>query len=415
MPVDVRANLVAAQKLLAEAVSALPVPTAHGITDRIARPKPVPLKLGPAGFAFVDPTFGSKLLRVTDETTAGGQACRVPSNATLSAWNSDATTFYVTTAGGAAVFFAFDGVKATRLPATIGSYIEPCFSYVDPALVYGVGGASHRVIQKYNLVTGVSADVLDLDAVYAARHLPAGYVGGLVVTDQDVYVTLFGGAAQDQHTLVYHSIAGLFDSAPLGWKIHGLTIDRTGRYVLLGPTAGDIGAGVAPLQIWDTHTHLVTPVTKLPGGHGCAGYGQFVNQDCCTASTWDAMQWQLRDLAAPGVTKDLITPVLLPKEVFLSEHSNWRAARPDVAVPFISSTFRYGTTALAEWRAWDDEVIAVATDGSGTVSRFCHHQSIPTTFWDQPIVNVDPSGRYAVFTSNWGVLGGRQDVFLVCL
>ena len=39
------------------------------ISDRIARPKPALPVPGPAGSAFVDPSFGSRILRVTDENS----------------------------------------------------------------------------------------------------------------------------------------------------------------------------------------------------------------------------------------------------------------------------------------------------------------------------------------------------------
>jgi hypothetical protein len=61
---------------------------------------------------------------------------------------------------------------------------------------------------------------------------------------------------------------------------------------------------------------------------------------------------------------------------------------------------------------------------TGVVNRFCHHQALWTpenSFWNQPIHNVSPDGRYATFTSNWGHTLGthngqqRQDVFVVHL
>lgn len=402
-----------------DAMLAALVPAAFytAVTDRLPRPKPALPVLGPAGFAFTDPTFGTAMLRVTDQTTAGGQACHVPSNALVSAWNCDSTRFLVMTAGGGVETFTFDGTTATHSPIHVGGYIEPAFSYVNPAILYTAGGPNSRTIQQWDVTTGAAHTVLDLDVAYPQTD-PNSYVGGVLTTDADVWVTFFGGGSQDQHHYLHHSTAGLFDTLPHGFKIHGLMVERSGRYVLIGVTSGDIATGVAPIQIWDTQTGTLTPITKLPGGHGCLSYGVWVNQDCCTASTYDAMQWQIRQLATPDVTKDLISPVLLPKEVFLSEHSNWRAARRDVAVPFVSSTFRYGTTPLNVWRAWDDEIIAVATDGSGVVNRFCHHRSNPATdFWSQPIVNVDPTGRFALVTSNWEntVGAGRQDVFLVHL
>lgn len=74
---------------------------------------------------------------------------------------------------------------------------------------------------------------------------------------------------------------------------------------------------------------------------------------------------------------------------------------------------------------WDEELLLVATDGSGTVWRVCQHHNLvrdPVKFDDGVFPNVSPCGRYALFTSSMhGTLGVdqagnlRTDVFLVAL
>jgi len=222
---------------------------------------------------------------------------------------------------------------------------------------------------------------------------------------------------------VYHSVAGLLDLRGRTWTVHAISMDRTGRWVLIypanDPETGTLPPGVAQVQVWDTVTGVLAPMTVHPAGHGAMGYGQFINQDCCTASTWDAAQWQLRRLATPNTTTDLIPSVLTPQHVYDADHTDWRAARPDVAVPVVSAGYRHGA-GLSEIdyprRAWDGEIIAIATDGSGVVWRFGHHQAVdPREFWNQPIIHCAPTGRVCVFTSNWGDAAGRQDVFLIVL
>jgi hypothetical protein len=159
-----------------------------------------------------------------------------------------------------------------------------------------------------------------------------------------------------------------------------------------------------------------------------------INHDCCTATAWDGAQFQLRSLAAPTSPRDLITPVLTPKEIYLDDHNSWNNAQPDAFVPFVSGFYRYGSNTTA-WRAWDDEIVAVQTSAGAagaTVWRFAHHRSdtandvSPSSpaFWYLPRPNVSQDGRWAIFTSNrektlgidaagqWGA-SYRQDVFLV--
>jgi hypothetical protein len=79
------------------------------------------------------------------------------------------------------------------------------------------------------------------------------------------------------------------------------------------------------------------------------------------------------------------------------------------------STYRERTNS-SPWRAWDDEILAVRTDGEVvTVWRFAHHRSRYTKFWDSPRGNVSQDGRWFLFTSNWeGTLGtDRVDAFIV--
>jgi hypothetical protein len=185
------------------------------------------------------------------------------------------------------------------------------------------------------------------------------------------------------------------------------------------------------VYLWDTQTDAISALTMdmHPQGHDAAGFGVWINQDCCTSSAWDAGQWQFRSLATPSDTRDVITPVLPTKEIYMADHTTWSNAQPDRAVPVISSTYRFGNNTAA-WRAWDDEIIGIDTT-SGTVYRFAHHRSnvgsesnpAAPYFWYEPIANISPDGKWVVFTSNWEKTLGtdssegtaRQDVFLVGL
>jgi len=421
-----QAELEAAEQLLVP-----PGPVYTSLSDHTIKPKPAPPALGPAGYRFTDPTFGSPMWRVTDATTSEGRPIRVPSSAHATAWNSTGTKFYGVNDGGGTIVFNFDGANVTRTAASVPSQIEPSFSLVDPFVIYGGQhlSTSHK-IRAWRLDTNTVTDVLDFESAYPTLPLRDTYIGGVLLADGDILATHFGGKGIDQHVFVHHSRAGLLDVRGRGWFIHAISIDRTGRWVLVYP-AVDPNTGrlpgcpgptcVAQVWIWDTQTRGLAPMTEHPAGHGAMGYGQFVNQDCCTSGTWDASQWQIRNLATPTQTRDLIPAVLTPQHVYDSEHTNWRAARQDANVPIVSASYRFGdglSQAWYPWRAWDEEIIAIATDGSGNVWRFAHHQSLACTsagcdFWSEPMLNCAPDGRHCAFTSNWGHAGGRQDIFLV--
>lgn len=451
-----------------------PVTAYEAVTDRGQRAKPALPAPGIAGSSFVDPAFGTRVWRLTDRTTRPARpdrSYRTPSGTHQNAWSLSGRHFFVVSTDGTVVPFAFEpGTgRASRFnpaPADEGGlvlrfYAEPHFSYVRDGLIYGAAsGGSLRTIDQYDFATSAYTRLLDLDTV--AAGLGGTYVGGIGSSagPAERIMTFFGGTSQDRHyyVLVFDPsspssssrrllntrtsrLDGRATNVRLDFLLHAAAIDRSGRYVTLYPTSADRAAprSAAPNYLWDLATDVFT---ELPGiaarsnGHDAYGYGVRVNQDCCTSSSssWDAAQWQLRALASPLVTADVIAPVLTPRQVFLADHPSWHNARPDVWTPFISALYRYGANTV-EWRAWDDEIIAVqAGDGEGQVWRLAHHRSdvrhdvdpSRISFWYTPRPNVSPDGRWVLFTSNWektlgtdpgGEAGGaaRQDVFLLRL
>jgi hypothetical protein len=468
-------STVVLDQVLSLSVLAAAPPSAYdAVSDRSTRVKGLLPAPGAAGSEFVDPVFGTRLMRVTDGAVRPGapdRSFRTPSSVHANAWSADGRYFYTVSTDGTIVPFAFDRatMRAQRLnPAASGEggltlrfFNEPTFSYVMPGVAYGTlsgPGANLRSVDQYDFQTGQYSRLIDLDSLVPG--LASTYTGGLYASAGPVerVIAFFGGTGQDRHfylvafdkanpanrrlvDTVASTVDGRPTSVPLNFRIHAAAIDRSGQFITIYPTGADLQAprSAAPAYVWDILSDTFTPVPLVAGragGHDAYGFGYRVNQDCCTRSTWDAGQWQFRGLANPLVTSDLVTPVLLPKEIYMADHPSWHNAQPDRLVPFVDATYRYGTN-TAPWRAWDDEIFAVQTDGAGgagSVWRFAHHRSAvehdvdPSriSFWYTPRVNVSPDGRWALFTSNWektlgtdprGEVGGRyrQDVFLVQL
>ena len=453
-------QIVALVALLAQAQAPA---TYSGVTDRGPRAKPALIKLGAAGFSFKDPVFGSRIWRVTDRftrTDGAERSFRTPSATHQNAWSADSSYFYVVSNGGETIPFAFDKTtgKFDRLE-TLRFYMEPQFSFVNDSVIFGsVAGGSLRTIDQYDFGSGNYTRLLDLDTL--APGLQGTYVGGISSSagPTEWILAFFGGTSQDRHhyavvfdranpqrrhllDTVTSTLDGRSSPTTLNFKLHHATIDRSGRFVLLYPTGVDLAAPRRAEQVyaWDTVANSITPLpvpTAHSGGHDALGYGIWVNQDCCTSTSWDAAQWQIRSLASPLVSRDLITPIVTPKEIYLEDHPTWNNARRDRLVPFITATFRYGANTV-EWRAWDDEILAIQTDvgdGGAEVSRLAHHRSDvrnddspqSLSFWYEPRPIVSRDGRWVLFTSNWEKSLGtdpkgepgerfRQDVFLLQL
>ena len=151
-------------------------------TTRIAVPKPALPVVGPAGFHFIDPALGSRMLRVTDANTRPGFPGRsfvTPSAAHQLAWNATSDKFWVRGVDGTYIPYTFDATTMTAARInptpgvgegglTIASQVEPQFSFASPNLIFGTRQSSdsdHPVIRKFDFNTGLYADILDLGSI----------------------------------------------------------------------------------------------------------------------------------------------------------------------------------------------------------------------------------------------------------
>lgn len=444
-----------------QAQTTVSVATYTARSDRASYQKPSLPSIGSAASTFTDPTFGSRMMRVTDANTrpgVSGRSYTTPSAAHQTAWNANSTYFYVRSVDGYFVPYAFNPstMAISRMQATnsgtggllIDSQAEPQFSFVSPNIVYGTRQDSTYdwpIVRQFDFSTGSYTDLLNLGEAAPIAH--GTYAGGLSSSagSPERVMAFFGGSAQDQHYLVAVFAVGqpqsvmILDTTnstitvhdtkastniPLNFHLHHAWLDKSGQYVILETTAPDRPAR-APLYVWDTSANTFTALPEsgaLAGGHYATGFGMMVNQDCCTSTTWDAAQWQIRALATPTANHDLISPVLTPQETYAGDHASWNNAQAGVQVPFVTAFYR-SASETSPWRPWDDEIVAVQTNAGAagaTVWRFAQHRTNIVSFWDTPRANVSQDGRWALFTSNWEKTlgtdpsgGPREDVFMV--
>jgi hypothetical protein len=209
----------------------------------------------------------------------------------------------------------------------------------------------------------------------------------------------------------------------LGFTLHNSRISKDGRYVVLTPGS----SAAANVYVWDTETNQVAALPEQgSGGHRVAGFAQLINHSAPVGDSLvtDGAQWLRRSLSLNQLSSaaPLISPILSPTLFTIDSHLSWNNAQSGVMAPVVGSTYRY-QPGSAPFRAWDDEVIAIRTDGQESkVWRFCHHRSKtdPYRFEYTPRGNVSQDGRFYMFTSNWedtfgpGEFGtNRTDVFVV--
>ena len=150
-------------------------------------------------------------------------------------------------------------------------------------------------------------------------------------------------------------------------------------------------------------------------GYLVAGFDMLINQ----RGLGDAMDFAIRPMSAPDNARALIAPLRSPTDWNQNAQLSWNNVQADERQPVCMSVFRADSLVL---RVWDGEIVCAATDGmASTVWRFAHHRSQFVWFWDTPRANVSQDGRFALFTSNWGLTlgvgpeGFRDDAFIVQL
>lgn len=432
-----------------------PEPPAAVITDREPRPLPA-LPDTAAGEITIDPTFGSRILRVTSAYSIEANPPAIvsyrSSDSTIQrAWNSTVSRFTVENTYGEQLVFAFEPgplrarfLRAVRFdrrrespsvpPATVVPFngSDAAWHNQHPDRLYGRSG--NKIIKVFDFATEQMSTVIDLDTL--GLNLPAeSYTSGVCVMADTLLTTCGGAVNDDNHIVVVGPLTGppswrtldtLLETdfnAGRGFLLHSTTLDLTGRYVLMVPSQKS-GVPGGHLFTWDLETNLITEITVAVSGHCALGRGVYVNQDCKPDTPWDAAQWTKRAFFTPNSVENCITPVLQPKEIYLAEHPSWTNMR-EMSDPFVSATYRHQPSDVP-WRAWDEEIITI-NPTSGEVRRQAHHRSQVLTpagvwdYWATPRPNISPDGRFALFTSNWGrtlgtdaVEGGdRQDAFIV--
>jgi hypothetical protein len=399
------------------------------LTDRRVRPEPPLPAMGPRGSVVIDPTFGTRILRVTDGALVSEQPNRAWFSSDGSAealqWNADATRFLVNGAGGETLVFDFDRVAftTTRRAMPRGVWYLPVSGPVwdptNPAFAYGAEGSG---VSRYDVVTQTLTLVWDTSALGAAprsmsignnRRL-AGYVGAQDSATKAVAKDLTTG-----QTWMLDTRAGTINGTAVPgftpFTIHNVRMGQEGRYAVLSVSSGGAGG----LAIWDLDAATVGWCTLRCGGHKVGAYGVLLNNDNLPGGTYLGYQVLKRPMTAPGAAMALLREPPSPVNG-TDSHYSWGNARPGLAVPVIASSTGEGLGTRPVVAAWDREIIAIATDGSGTVWRLAHHRSLFQNFWDGPHATVSRDGQYVLFGSNWGrslgpdaAGGARQDVFVV--
>lgn len=395
MALIVSATILSAQTR--SAAPAAPNRAASVITDRrILSEGPLPA-LPRAGGTYVDPVFGTTIMRVTDESD--GKQC----NNFYSYWatfNLDSTRFFLACDNNPKLYQfdpnTFQIVSKAffdRLPG--GGYLsaeDASWSGTNANMLYGYNGLK---LYAYDVATKTQTLVKDF-----SFELPPGFLGQMSKSlddnvfaftrkDKDYKPLGYLVWRRDQNRILRNVDLGNFDE---------VQVDKSGRYIAVKAKFDrTVNVQIVDLQTGKVES-LTNPAPDFSPGHSDNGRGIVVGYD-----NWNN-QYTVRNLATPHQFKTVIG---FGNDWSQANHVSMLADNEGWCL--ISNYTAGNGGALGPFR---NEIFQASTDGSQRVRRLAHHHSLYRDYWDTPRADISRDGRFVAFTSNWGS-STRRDVFII--
>lgn len=414
-------------------------------SDRKVIPYPdTPPAIGPAGSVISDPSFGSRIVRVTDtrsDPKQPGRSLFTPSSAEENSWNATSTKFYVNSIGGILLYGFDPATMKTRLAAApnLPWQGEPEFSFRQPDILYGIDRAE-PVIQQYDIVKGKLSDINNAGKCLKLKSNDAGHNVTVSADDSRLMATL--GPKQDDNYIIYvydraqgcrwyntetGEIGGQWGpkgtiSAPDRFLMHNARMAKSGKFVYT-MRSGQPGIG-SGFVVWEIDTMHVTACSRACKSHHVLGYSHILGPSGLS----HPLDLWIRPLNHLEDTVPLIGDLAPARNFWYDSHFSWNNVDPDDSTPVCFSTYRPTNpdtpgTPLLVTGPWENEIDCAQTDGKQSrVWRFAHTYSTARNgFWSQPRGNVSPDGHFFMFTSDWQDQLGKQpdgthyrtDVFVV--
>jgi hypothetical protein len=424
---------------------------------------PLPL----AGQKFIDETFGTQIMRLTDESD-GYQAAigstypeyPVSFSVAYSVWGSfnhnNTRIFIIDPAGGGGYFLKFDPITFQRQGGLLGLANTPdgalvtqglVWSRNDPDVFYSVVGKKlyqGRIVDQntqspfqFTVIKDFSNEINDLP-------IRDSYLYKLSISDDsdDVFWLQarksepFYGSRQrmgttiiaykkSQNVIIYRRDFCTDTTVNCVDENKGSVIDKTGRILSnlnqTYPSANSLTVfdpEIIDLANNNSSTTVPNQSPYYTYGHADLGRGKAVGWDGQTnkIKSWDLVEsphraidlFQFRDWSQDSHFS------------MLAQNDGWALVSPYVGIPASSTNNE----------PIKNEIFQIKTDGSSKIRRLAHHfsNSYPASdecnipgfpslrqhgcYFAQPHSNISRDGRFIAFSSNWGNRSGRVDVFI---
>jgi uncharacterized SAM-binding protein YcdF (DUF218 family) len=398
--------------------------TDHGIY----RKPPLPV-LPRGGGKFIDPVFGTEIMRATDESDGAAPG--------LGTYYSHWPTFNLNNTRllirkgetGDAIVKTFDPVNfkigsgrevlPIEYPRDFSlSWESSIWSHTDPDVIYTFGSDRKGGMRAYayNIANRSFKLVKDFRSVAQG---PVFLQQMYMSADDDVFCWLLKRVGEDDpfgYIVYKRSIDKVLYNNPASDYVGGINevhVDKSGKWLTIhmNQTQPDTsGTRVLNLQT-GAIDKVYKNATETPAGHGDLGTGTIVGFDAfgggITIRRLDHFHTPLRILGfqtAEGKTDWTFDH----HGTMLADDESWETI----------GTYHDPSVKLPDYHLFEDEILQVATDGSQRIRRICHTRSVydnltnTTGYWGAPKPTISRDGRFIAFTSNWEK-SGRYDLFIV--
>jgi hypothetical protein len=405
-----------------------------------------------ANFTFTPADFNTPVTRITDSYSGRNRHdaffVNCGGSAETNFMNLNDDLFYLCSAGAEVLVWQWNSStrRATYSYALTTARSSPFWSFTQPYVLYDleINGSRDVAIYSHNLTSPskpVSAQLVDLaSCVPALSGITNGYVDDVTVSGDDqtfaalVSTTPGQGSSGAVYVVVWNRskgcrvwnastgvVTGDYGGAPTGtvstsdkFVLHNVRLSKGGVWVRVGPQSCIGRCDANANYLWNISALSVTLARDASScGHLANGYGSLVNQ-CGFGG--HAQNFIIRSAANPA--RAISMPMAFPpSESSWDTHSSWNNDSVTDTAPFFASQ---DPNQFAPVNAWDNEILGVATDGSGLVYRFAHTYATGkggASYFNaqHAIGNVSADGKWYAWSTDWsGMLGNTNNSSSTC-
>lgn len=378
-------------------------------TDYGVYPPPSPPPTLPAaGGTFMDPEFGTMILRVTDANDGD------ENHQSYSYWpsiNKNSSLVYISSVGGSPTLYDFDtssfsiSNKRTMFQSNpIGDGTPNSEDAIWSGLQSDVMLChTGQKIYSYNVSTNQYTLIKDFSIAYPDIHL---WQMSRSIDDNLFAFTYKENVNYANVGFITYRVTGNQTDTVNTSSIDEVQLDKSGDYLVI--KTGNSGPSVIEVEILNLLTgnseYLTDNAPDFSPGHSDNGTGFVIGAD-----NWNNT-YTYRDLSSPHTSYSVLdfnNDWTLGNHVsMLNDDESW----------MLMSTFVAST--LNSSGIFVDEIFQFSTDGNKSVRRLAHthsdylNQNPNNSYWSMPRANISRDGKYVVFTSNWGSTS-RMDVFIL--